>query len=78
MYEIEHIWDLGDTKLFEAAVLPAVLMLKPKTSAKPSITAKFTSIYTSDPVKKARNCESPIEAFEAAVCQKNLTDTSGF
>ncbi len=63
MYEIEHIWDLGDTKLFEAAVLPAVLMLKPKTSAKPSITAKFTSIYTSDPVKKARNCESPIEAL---------------
>ena len=63
MYEIEHIWDLGDTKLFEAAVLPAVLMLKPKTSAKPSITAKFTSIYSSDPVKKARNCESPIKAL---------------
>ena len=63
MYEIEHIWDLGDTKLFEAAVLPAVLMLKPKTSAKPPITAKFTSIYTSDPVKNARRCKSPIEAL---------------
>ena len=63
MYEVEHIWDLGDTKLFEAAVLPAVLMLKPKTSGKPSITAKFTSIYASDPVKRARNCESPIKAL---------------
>lgn len=63
LYEIEHIWDLGDTKLFEAAVLPAVLMLKLKTSAKPKITAKFTSIYASDPVKKARNCESPIKAL---------------
>ncbi|MCE2435329.1 MAG: N-6 DNA methylase [Candidatus Latescibacteria bacterium] len=66
MYEIEHIWDLGDTKLFEAAVLPAVLMLKPKTSGKPKRTAKFTSIYTSDPVKKARNCESPIEALRSS------------
>ena len=63
LYEIEHIWDLGDTKLFEAAVLPAVLMLKPKTSTKPKITAQFTSIYTSDPVEKARNCKSPIKAL---------------
>ena len=64
IYEIEHIWDLGDTKLFEAAVLPAVLMLKPKTSTKPKSTAKFTSIYSSDPTEKARNCESPIEALQ--------------
>ena len=63
LYDIEHIWDLGDTKLFEAAVLPAVLMLKPKTSAKPSITAKFTSIYTSDLTKNALRCKSPIEAL---------------
>ena len=63
MYEIAHIWDLGDTKLFEASVLPAVLMLKPKTFRKPPVTAKFTSIYTSGPVKKARNCENPIEAL---------------
>ena len=64
IYEIEHIWDLGDTKLFEAAVLPAVLMLKPKTFGKAKITAKFTSIYSSDTVKKARNYESPIEALQ--------------
>ena len=63
MYEIEHIWDLGDTKLFEAAVLPAVLVLKPKTFGKSKSTAKFTSIYTSDPAKNARRCKSPIEAL---------------
>ena len=63
MYEIEHIWDLGDTKLFEAAVLPAVLMLKPKTFGKSKSTAKFTSIYTSDPAQNALRCKSPIEAL---------------
>jgi hypothetical protein len=46
---INHVWDLGDTKLFEAAVLPAVLLL---TNRKPG-TAKeahpaFTSIYEAD------------------------------
>ncbi len=64
IYDIEHIWDLGDTKLFEAAVLPAVLMLKPKTLGKSKITSKFTSIYSSDPVKRVHNCESPIEALQ--------------
>ena len=29
-YDILHIWDLGDTQLFEAAVLPCVLLLKKK------------------------------------------------
>ena len=62
LYEIAHIWDLGDTKLFEAAVLPAVLILKPKTYRKAPITAKFTSIYTTSPVKKAHSCGSPIDA----------------
>ena len=63
LYEIEHIWDLGDTKLFEAAVLPAVLMLKPKTFGKFKSAAKFTSIYTSDPTENALRCKSPIEAL---------------
>jgi tRNA1(Val) A37 N6-methylase TrmN6 len=76
IYDIEHIWDLGDTKLFEAAVLPAVLMLKPKTLGKSKITAKFTSIYSSDPVKKARNYESPIEALQRSGYAK--TKTNGY
>ena len=79
LYDIEHIWDLGDTKLFEAAVLPAVLMLKPKTSAKPSITAKFTSIYTSDPVKKRAIARAQSKPFGAAgMSKQNLMNTSIF
>jgi len=41
---INHVWDLGDTKLFDAAVLPAVLLLtkdKPRANGNPP----FTSIY---------------------------------
>ena len=63
LYDIVHIWDLGDTKLFEAAVLPAVLMLKPKSRGR-STTVRFTSIYTTDPVNRSRNCRSPIEALQ--------------
>ncbi len=47
-FEILHVFDLGDTQLFEAAVLPAVLILRKKNSATQISTAKFTSIYRSD------------------------------
>ncbi len=63
LYEIAHNWDLGDTKLFEAAVLPAVLMLRPKAHRMAPIAAKFTSIYATSPVKKAQSCDSPIDAL---------------
>ena len=48
-FNIRHVWDLGDTKLFEAAVLPAVLLVEGKNGRKLA-TSAFTSIYqTSDP-----------------------------
>lgn len=47
-FEILHVFDLGDTQLFEAAVLPAVLILRKKSKTKQLSTAKFTSIYRSD------------------------------
>ncbi|MEW6349577.1 MAG: N-6 DNA methylase [Thermodesulfobacteriota bacterium] len=58
---IRHIWDLGDTKLFDAAVLPAVLLLEGRTgdhAHKPH----FTTIYetTSPPLDRAAN---PIAAL---------------
>lgn len=47
-FDILHIWDFGDTHLFEAAVLPAVLLLKKKSSKQNSdgVSSKFTSIYS--------------------------------
>ncbi len=48
-FTIRHAWDMGDTKLFEAAVLPAVLLVQGRNGRKPE-TPAFTSIYqTSKP-----------------------------
>ena len=44
---LKHIWDLGDTKLFGAAVLPAVLLLT-KGEPREKINPGFTSIYETD------------------------------
>ncbi len=45
-FDILHIWDLGDTRLFAAAVLPAVLLLRRKNGTSHSVQSKFTSIYS--------------------------------
>ena len=45
-FEILHIWDFGDTQIFEAAVLPCVLLLRKKSSTSKSNNKKlFSSIY---------------------------------
>lgn len=41
---LKHIWDMGDTKLFGAAVLPAVLVAEGLNGAAQA-TPRFTSIY---------------------------------
>ncbi len=43
-YNIYHAWDLGDTKVFDAAVLPAVILAEGKNGHKPE-TPAFTTIY---------------------------------
>jgi hypothetical protein len=43
-FNVRHVWDLGDTKLFDAAVLPAVLLVE-KQEGQQQTVAAFTSIY---------------------------------
>jgi len=43
-FNIQHVWDLGDTKVFDAAVLPAVLLVEGKNGYKREVP-DFTSIY---------------------------------
>ncbi len=43
---LKHIWDLGDTKIFDAAVLPAVLVAEGLNGSPPDVPS-FTSIYES-------------------------------
>jgi type I restriction-modification system DNA methylase subunit len=64
-YDVLHVWDLGDTKLFEAAVLPAVLLLRRKNCQKPSVRPKFTSIYTTSDKGNGTRCSDTIAALEA-------------
>ena len=43
-FSLRHAWDLGDTKLFDAAVLPAVLLVGGTNRHKLAVP-EFTSIY---------------------------------
>ncbi|MYF02215.1 MAG: N-6 DNA methylase, partial [Gammaproteobacteria bacterium] len=48
-YNLRAVWDFGDTKLFDAAVLPAVLLLQGKNDSNSTVPT-FQSIYeTTDP-----------------------------
>jgi len=60
-FNVKHVWDLGDTKLFNAAVLPSVLLVegRNKTKTRPP---GFTSIYeTKEP--GSGYAANPIEAL---------------
>jgi hypothetical protein len=61
-FDVLHVWDLGDTKLFEAAVLPAVLLLRKKNS-RPPAPARFSTIYRSD-LPPLSTAETVIQALE--------------
>lgn len=43
-FRLRHIWDLGDTKLFDAAVLPSVIIAQ-GPNAPSLLPPKFSSIY---------------------------------
>jgi adenine-specific DNA-methyltransferase len=47
-FDVSRVWDLGDTKLFGAAVLPAILILKRKEGGGAEKKAGITSIYSSN------------------------------
>lgn len=48
---LKHVWDLGDTKLFSAAVLPAVVLMGKQEKAK--TVPRFSSIYeTTAPMER--------------------------
>lgn len=85
-FNIRHAWDLGDTKLFEAAVLPAVLLVEGKNGHRAE-TSAFTSIYqtseratgtASDPIS-ALNVEGVVEVDDGRrfQVQHGRLDTDG-
>lgn len=66
-FNVRSVWDFGDTKLFDAAVLPAVLLLQGKGCSN-SLNPTFTSIYetsepatsTADDVITALSCDDGV------------------
>jgi len=70
-FDVLHIWDFGDTRLFEAAVLPCVLILRKKkladnlTDNNSSHEARYTAIYSlqkDHDSETLKECSNPIEA----------------
>jgi SAM-dependent methyltransferase len=55
MFALGHIWDLGDTKLFDAAVLPAVILAEGRNGHELGAPG-FTSIYET---QNAATLEAP-------------------
>jgi tRNA1(Val) A37 N6-methylase TrmN6 len=58
---LRHIWDLGDTKLFKAAVLPAVILAEGRTGSAQG-SSRFTSIYETKGLPSLR-ASDPISAL---------------
>lgn len=69
-FEVLELIDLGDTKLFEAAVLPAVLIARRRQSGvfKSAQTSRFTKIYETSVRTKAHNSTSVYEALQNPSC----------
>lgn len=64
-YDIDELWDLGDTKLFEAAVLPAVVIAR-RTGKPSGQPASFVRVYEADvPDESASAAESLLDALDA-------------
>lgn len=84
-YDILDVIDLGDTKLFEVAVLPAIFIGKKKTKANNS-TARFSKIYEElngyngeliDSTDVYDILQSPIDGY-FTVGEKRYKKSSGF
>jgi adenine-specific DNA-methyltransferase len=61
--DVLHVWDLGDTRLFEASVLPAVLLVERKSDRAHATQARFTSIYSVEGALSAQRCFGIAEAL---------------
>lgn len=47
-YSILRLWDFGDTRVFDAAVLPAVIILSPSVETDSASEIPFSSVYLAD------------------------------
>lgn len=63
LYSFHKIVDFGDTKLFDSAVLPAVMTFSLKNES--SESTEFSSVYESEGTSNCESlCETPIDALD--------------
>ncbi len=67
-FNLRHVWDLGDTKLFDAAVLPAVVVAEGRNGAAGG-PPHFSSIYETQ--------DEPREAAESVIGALSKTGVVG-
>lgn len=69
-YNIRQVWDLGDTKIFKDAVLPAVLLLGQGPGGHAAQPPRFTRVYSvkrPDPPPKAADLFAHLSGEQAGV-----------
>ncbi len=64
-FEVLHVWDLGDTRLFGAAVLPALLFLRKNAHSARNRLGPFSSMYSAPATATARDCSDAVAALAA-------------
>jgi hypothetical protein len=57
------VWDLGDTRLFEAAVLPSILIMRKKAGQGEDGPARFTAIYSRNEGQATDTVANAIQAM---------------
>ncbi|TSA79545.1 N-6 DNA methylase [Deinococcus detaillensis] len=75
-FRLRHVWDLGDTKLFNAAVLPAVILAEGISDSTSKTEILFSTIYETRETSQAL-ADSPIAAL-AMQGIVSLTDGRNF
>jgi hypothetical protein len=73
---LQHLWDLGDTKLFDDAVLPAVVVARGVSQGATAdpIACRFSSIYSDPAASFDRSAEDPIAAVSGPAGVVRLPD----
>jgi adenine-specific DNA-methyltransferase len=72
-YSFKEVYDFGDTKLFEAAVLPAVLVFKTYSECEKS--SSFTSVYSSKSIETSSGQQ--LSHYKAVIRGNGLYSVNG-
>lgn len=62
-FHVTQVWDLGDTRMFEAAVLPSILIMKKKTGQGQDGPARFTAVYSKNEGQAGDTVANAIQAM---------------